>query len=119
MGQGTKYIFPCGPFPHRNRLLPATLLGVEFALLGKKKIRPGLTVSLGKQRPLGQLIRETRRRRGLSVVDFATRCNVTRGMAHAWEHKTYILPTNLGPIARALEVPIDALYQANGQRKKA
>lgn len=70
-----------------------------------------------RQRSLGQLIRDTRQRRRITVVDLAAKCNVTRGQVHNWERDTYILPKNLDALARALNLPVASLWQANGKRK--
>lgn len=74
-------------------------------------------VLVSERRPLGQVIRATRRRRKLTVVDVAARCNVTRGIVHVWERQDYILPKNLPALAKALNVPVAVLFEANGTRQ--
>jgi transcriptional regulator with XRE-family HTH domain len=71
-----------------------------------------------RRRPVGQLIHSTRKRRRITAVDFAAKCNVSRGIVHWWERQSYILPKNLNAIANALNVPVASLFQANGRRPK-
>jgi transcriptional regulator with XRE-family HTH domain len=63
---------------------------------------------------VGQFIRATRKRREITAVDLAARCNVTRGSIHNWEKETHVKPKNFPNLSRELDIPLTVLWAANG-----
>lgn len=65
---------------------------------------------------IGQFIERRRHQLGLSRIEIAKQCNVTRGLVLVWENQSTILPKNFVALARTLKVSIADLEAKNKKR---
>lgn len=70
-----------------------------------------------KRRHIGKLLSRRRRDLGLTAVDVAKFCNVTRGRVYQWEQEKKVLQKNLGALSMVLRIPLPTLLEENGCRQ--
>ncbi|WP_028164148.1 helix-turn-helix domain-containing protein [Bradyrhizobium elkanii] len=77
---------------------------------GKRPPRP-------TKQTIGQLIRQTRKRKGLSAELVAFECNVTTSRLYQWEVANRIIEKNIPALAKALRIPASQLRSVNVKRR--
>lgn len=64
---------------------------------------------------IGEVLKATRLKLGMSADDVAALCNVSRSRVYMWEASSYVFPKNISTLSTVLGIPEKKLHEINGQ----